>query len=179
MSLFLGTVFAFYTGKERKASDILSSQNEQTKKGDESVVTSLDKIKEIGLETRNAFEKGDIDGFGELLDLHWNTKKRLSSRVSDPFIDECYEEARRNGALGGKIMGAGGGGFFMFYCPREKRKLTEILEKKSPYDVHADIVLYVSSSNTEDKNPIIGVEMIRFKPANKDCFPSLVVDSCG
>ena len=64
---------------------------------------------------RNAFEQGNIDKFGEFLDVHWNTKKQLSKGVSNPFIDECYELAKRNGALGGKIMGAGGGGFFMFY----------------------------------------------------------------
>ena len=123
-------IMLFYTGIERKASDILSSQNEKTKKGDESVVTTLHQIKEIGLETRAAFEKGDLDRFGELLDFHWETKKRLSSQISDPFIDECYEIARKNGALGGKIMGAGGGGFFMFYCPREKAKLIEAMKKQ-------------------------------------------------
>ncbi|UCC39479.1 MAG: sugar kinase [Candidatus Aminicenantes bacterium] len=123
-------IMLFYTGIERKASDILSSQNEKTKKRDESIVSTLHQIKEIGIETRTAFEKGDLGKFGELLDLHWRTKKKLSSKISDPFIDECYEIARKNGATGGKIKGAGGGGFFMFYCPREQSKLIEAMKKQ-------------------------------------------------
>ena len=114
-------ILLFYTGQERKASDILKEQKERTEADDSEVISRLHQIKEIGLETRRAFEAGDLDRFGELLHHHWETKRRLSSKVSDPRIEEWYETARKHGALGGKIMGAGGGGFFLFYCPDNGR----------------------------------------------------------
>lgn len=117
----------FYTGIERSASEILASQDQKTKQDDQGIIERLHGIKQIGLETRCLFEKGDIDTFGELLDQHWNTKKQLSSAISNPFIDEAYAEALKAGALGGKIMGAGGGGFFMFYCPGTKAKVIQRL----------------------------------------------------
>lgn len=122
-------IMLFYTGKERIASDILSTQDEKTKADDETTIKILHEIKDIGMETRKAFDKGDLDRFGELLDNHWKTKKRLSAKISDPFIDECYETARRSGAMGGKIMGAGGGGFFMFYCTQGKIELIEAMKR--------------------------------------------------
>ncbi|MCF8034606.1 MAG: hypothetical protein K9K66_16255 [Desulfarculaceae bacterium] len=115
----------FYTGIERSASEILASQNQKTLEDDAAVIERLHGIKKIGLETRRLFEKGDIDSFGELLHEHWTTKKKLSKSISNPFMDECYEQARKAGALGGKIMGAGGGGFFMFYCPTSKAKVVQ------------------------------------------------------
>lgn len=117
----------FYTGIERSASEILASQDQKTKEDDQAIIERLHGIKKIGLETRRLFEKGDIDSFGEMLHQHWNTKKQLSSAISNPFIDEAYEEALKAGALGGKIMGAGGGGFFMFYCPGTKAKVIQRL----------------------------------------------------
>ena len=108
-------ILLFHTGIERSASEILSEQDERSKKDDPAVLSNLHQIKEIGLETKRALAKGDVDRFGELLHVHWETKKRRSQKMTDPFIDECYEVARKNGALGGKIVGAGGGGFFMFY----------------------------------------------------------------
>lgn len=122
-------IMLFYTGKERMASDILSTQDKKTKEDDETTIKILHEIKDIGMETRKAFEKGDLDRFGELLDNHWKTKKCLSAKISDPFIDECYETARRSGAMGGKIMGAGGGGFFMFYCNQGKIELIEAMKR--------------------------------------------------
>lgn len=122
-------IMLFYTGKERMASDILSTQDKKTKEDDETTIKILHEIKDIGMETRKAFEKGELDRFGELLDNHWKTKKRLSAKISDPFIDECYETARRSGAMGGKIMGAGGGGFFMFYCNQGKIELIEAMKR--------------------------------------------------
>jgi len=117
----------FYTGIQRKASDILAGQDRKTKEDDQGVVDRLKEIKEIGLATRKYFEKGDLDSFGDLLHQHWLTKKKLSSAISNPVIDEAYEEARKAGALGGKIMGAGGGGFFLFYCPGSKPKVIQRL----------------------------------------------------
>jgi D-glycero-alpha-D-manno-heptose-7-phosphate kinase len=120
----------FYTGIERSASAVLSEQNQKTKNDDNKVVNALHQIKEIGLESRRLLEKGDLDGFGELLDVHWQMKKQLSTKVTDPFIDECYEIARKNGARGGKIMGAGGGGFFMFYTNGKRLELTQSLKAR-------------------------------------------------
>ena len=105
----------FYTGIQRSASKILKEQNDKSHKDEGKTLETLHEIKKIGQDTKKAFETGEIDKFGEFLDVHWNIKKQLSKGISNPFIDECYNLARKNGALGGKIMGAGGGGFFMFY----------------------------------------------------------------
>jgi len=108
-------ILLFYTGISRSASQILREQDDRSKKDDGQTIDTLHEIKRIGLETKKALEQGDIDKLGEYLDEHWNIKKKLSKSISNPFIDECYALAKENGALGGKIMGAGGGGFFMFY----------------------------------------------------------------
>ena len=76
------------------------------------MIENLHQIKEIGLETRAALEGSDVDKFGELLNVHWEIKKKHSQRISDSFIDECYKAARKNGTASGKLVGAGGGGFF-------------------------------------------------------------------
>jgi D-glycero-alpha-D-manno-heptose-7-phosphate kinase len=120
----------FYTGIERSASKILLEQDEKTKKHDSKVTENLHTIKEIGLETRTALEKGNVDQLGELLHTHWEIKRKRSEKMTEPFIDECYEAARQSGALGGKIIGAGGGGFLMFYCPdSNKAKLSQAMVK--------------------------------------------------
>lgn len=119
----------FHMKKEREAGSVLKHQNQKTKDGDEDTVERLHRIKKIGLETRRIFESGDIDSFGEILHEHWLTKKGLSDNVSDPFIDEAYECARKNGALGGKIVGAGGGGFLLLYCPHNRKKLVSAMAK--------------------------------------------------
>lgn len=106
----------FYTGKQRSASNILSEQDEKCQQDDVEMTQNLNQIKEIGLETRKYLESGQVDMLGELLHVHWEIKKKRSRQMSDPFIDECYEVARQKGAAGGKLVGAGGGGFFMFYC---------------------------------------------------------------
>jgi D-glycero-alpha-D-manno-heptose-7-phosphate kinase len=120
----------FFTGKERSASEILRDQDQKSKDSDSTMEQNLHQIKDIGLKTRVYLELGDVDMLGELLHAHWEIKKKRSSKMSDPFIDECYEVARRHGALGGKLMGAGGGGFFMFYCRNGNRSsVTEALTK--------------------------------------------------
>lgn len=119
----------FFTGKERSASDILSEQDQKSKANDPEMMQNLHQIKEIGLQTRKYLERGELDMLGELFHVHWETKKRRSAKMSDPFIDECYEVARRNGALGGKLIGAGGGGFLMFYSNNNaKRKLVDAMQ---------------------------------------------------
>jgi len=123
-------ILLFSTGIERSASDILSEQNQKSKEGNKDVIETLDQIKSIGFKTKNAFESGDLDRFGKLLDVHWQIKKDLSNKISNNFIDGCYEAAMSNGALGGKIMGAGGGGFFMFYCSENQKKLISAMKEK-------------------------------------------------
>ncbi len=118
----------FHTGIEREAHRILRDQDGGVEKGDQEIIEALHKIKAIGLESRRALEDGDVRRFGELLDLHWSTKKGLSGRISNPVLDRCYEIARGAGALGGKVIGAGGGGFFLFYCEEECGRLIEALE---------------------------------------------------
>jgi D-glycero-alpha-D-manno-heptose-7-phosphate kinase len=114
-------LLVFFTGIVRRSFDILQQQQQATVAGDKSVVDSLHLTKDIGLQVKAALEAGNLDWFGELLDTHWQNKKRRSGKISDPRLDEVYDDARKNGALGGKLMGAGGGGFFLFYCPNGKK----------------------------------------------------------
>ena len=106
-----GNILLFFTGKERSASEILSEQVEKSNQDNPEMINNLHQIKEIGLEMRRYLEKGQVNMLGELLHVHWEMKKR-SQRISDPFVDECYEVARKNGTASGKLVGAGGGGFF-------------------------------------------------------------------
>ena len=126
----------FYTDIERDANKILAEQSEKIAKGSmiaektkkaeaddgEAAVQAMHKIKEIGREVKRALEKGEVDQFGKLLNEHWMVKKGVSDQMSNSQIDEWYEIAMTNGALGGKIMGAGGGGFFVFCVGNGKRK---------------------------------------------------------
>lgn len=122
-------LFLFYLNMNRSASSILTDQNEKSKKNDTSTINKLHKIKEIGLYTKKVLEEGKINEFGEILHNHWLTKKSLSPKISDPYIDEAYDIALKNGAIGGKVVGAGGGGFLMLYCHENKTKLVEALKK--------------------------------------------------
>jgi D-glycero-alpha-D-manno-heptose-7-phosphate kinase len=124
-------LLVFFTGRERSASEILVEQDRKCEQNDPEMINNLHQIKEIGLETRKYLEEGQVNMLGELFHVHWETKKKRSSKMSDPFIDECYEVARKNGAAGGKLIGAGGGGFLMFYCDgsnnSSKHKLVEAM----------------------------------------------------
>jgi D-glycero-alpha-D-manno-heptose-7-phosphate kinase len=133
------SLLLFYTGIERRSPDILEDQKQDTTQAKEGVLDSLHRTKELGLEIKGSLEAGDLHRFGELLDVHWQNKKRRSAKITDPRIDRWYEVARDNGALGGKLMGAGGGGFFLFYCPNShKRHLREVMAseglREMPFD---------------------------------------------
>ncbi len=119
----------FYTGIERKASTVLADQQQQIAGGGKPV-EAMHKIKELGLETRRVLEKGDVDALGEIFHTHWLHKRQTSSRIADDTIDEHYAAARKAGAIGGKLMGAGGGGFFLFYARDRKADLIEALTKR-------------------------------------------------
>ncbi|HDM78189.1 MAG TPA: galactokinase [Deltaproteobacteria bacterium] len=115
-------VLLFFTGITRKSREILQEQKQDTEAEDSTVIESLHRTKELGYRIKEALEQGDLDRFGLLLDEHWQNKKRRSGKISDPRIDRWYEMAKKNGALGGKIIGAGGGGFLMLYCPDDTKK---------------------------------------------------------
>jgi len=119
----------FYTGAARDAVSILEKQDGATRRKDKGVVGSLHEIKDIGIEIRGTIMRGNLRRFGELLDIHWQTKKRLSDGISNRQIDEWYELAKQNGAIGGKISGAGGGGFLMLYCEDSKPRLREVMRR--------------------------------------------------
>jgi len=122
-------ILLFSLNKERPASYVLEIQNKKCLAGDEDTFERLHEIKRIGLYTKEVLEKGKIDEFGDLLHEHWLIKKKLSDRVTDPFIDEAYDIARKNGAIGGKVVGAGGGGFLLLYCPKNRANLISAMKK--------------------------------------------------
>jgi D-glycero-alpha-D-manno-heptose-7-phosphate kinase len=117
-----------YSGIERAASAVLSEQGQRVRQLDQATVERMHKIKDLGHEVYRLLVSGDIDAYGELLHEHWTAKRKLASKMTDPAIDEHYEAARKAGAIGGKLMGAGGGGFFMFYVrPADKRRVIETM----------------------------------------------------
>jgi D-glycero-alpha-D-manno-heptose-7-phosphate kinase len=122
-------ILMFYTHDMRDATAILSQQDAAAKRRDRTVVSSLEEIKEIGMEICSAIVAGHLRRFGELLDVHWQLKKRLSEGITNPQIDAWYELAKRHGTLGGKISGAGGGGFLMLYCEDGKAQLREAMRQ--------------------------------------------------
>jgi len=111
----------FYTGIQRRASDVLGDQQQALSEGQADVAQSLHEIKAIGREVAAALQAGNLTHFGELLQAHWEAKKRTSAKISSSEVDRRCELARENGALGGKLMGAGGGGFLLLYCPNDHK----------------------------------------------------------
>jgi D-glycero-alpha-D-manno-heptose-7-phosphate kinase len=120
----------FYTGIRRSASEVLAPQSQGASLDQEKVIENMHKIKEIGYQIKKSFEEENLARFGELLDVHWQTKKGISNKITQSQIDRWYEIARNSGALGGKVMGAGGGGFFMFYCNNGKNGFRKIMEQE-------------------------------------------------
>jgi len=112
----------FYTHIQRDANEILAEQSRKAKDDDETATRSMHRIKEIGREVKAALERDDITAFGKMMHEHWIEKKKISSRMSNPQIDAWYEKARKCGAIGGKLMGAGGGGFLLFCIEEGKRR---------------------------------------------------------
>lgn len=111
----------FFTGMSRSASTILKDQDHRSRTKDSSMIDNLDYVKDLGLSSLKALETGDLNKFGKLLHEHWQHKKKRSGAMSTPQIDTWYELATSNGALGGKVIGAGGGGFLLFYAEDKKR----------------------------------------------------------
>ena len=118
----------FFTGFSRSAGAILQDQNTRTQESDQEMLNNLHYVKELGFRSQTALEQGKTDEFGEILHEHWEHKKKRSGGMSNSQINEWYDLARAQGALGGKLVGAGGGGFLLFYT-RERRKLRQALAK--------------------------------------------------
>ena len=111
----------FFTGFSRSAGSILKDQQSRTEQADREMIQNLHYVKELGVRSQRALEAGDPRRFGELMHEHWEHKKRRSGGMSNPQIDEWYELGLANGAVGGKLVGAGGGGFLLFYAEDRKR----------------------------------------------------------
>ena len=118
----------FFTGYSRSASGILKDQHEKSNKDDKVMLENLHFIKDIGYKTKDALESGNLREFASLMDAHWQKKRERTKGMSNDKINEWYEIAKDNGALGGKLIGAGGGGFLMFYA-EEKVKLRHVMRE--------------------------------------------------
>ena len=117
----------YFTGFSRSAGSILKEQDEKSRDKNSDMLKNLDFVKDLGYQSKKAFEDGDLDKFADIMNVHWEYKKKRSGGMSNPQIDEWYDLALKNGAKGGKMIGAGGGGFLMFYC-NDKRKLREAMK---------------------------------------------------
>jgi D-glycero-alpha-D-manno-heptose-7-phosphate kinase len=118
----------FFTGYSRSASGILREQDDRSRQNDQTMIDNLHFVKDLGYQSKEALEGGDLVRFAELMHAHWEHKRKRSRSMSNWQIDAWYELARANGALGGKLIGAGGGGFLMFYAEEKtclRRALAE------------------------------------------------------
>src|SRR5207237_358521 len=124
----------FFTGYSRAAGTILKEQDEKSKQNNKDMTDNLHFIKDLGYQSQEALESGNLTRFGELMNVHWEHKKKRSGGMSNPDIDKWYDLAMQNGALGGKLIGAGGGGFLMFYA-EDKAKLRHTMRGKGLKEV--------------------------------------------
>jgi D-glycero-alpha-D-manno-heptose-7-phosphate kinase len=118
----------FFTGYTRAASAILKDQDDRSKAKDSSVIDNLHYVKDLGQRSLKALKADDLHLFGQLMDEHWQHKKKRFGAMSNPKIDEWYDLAMRSGAAGGKLIGAGGGGFLLFYAD-DKRRLRHVMRE--------------------------------------------------
>ena len=127
----------FYIGNQRSASNILAEQKKNTAAEDK--FKALQHMVELVYDLEATLIKGALDDFGHIMHENWILKQKLASGISNPLITELYDTAMNNGAMGGKLLGAGGGGFMLFYCPQDKQeKLTTALSKVRPFDFNFD-----------------------------------------
>lgn len=137
----------FFTGYSRSAGSILADQQAKTVADDQTMLANLHYVKDLGVRSLKAIEQGQLDAFGELMHEHWEHKKARSGGMSNPRIDEWYALARANGAIGGKLVGAGGGGFLMFYAedvPKLRTAMTKagLEEVRFRFDFEGTKVLF-------------------------------------
>jgi D-glycero-alpha-D-manno-heptose-7-phosphate kinase len=124
----------FFTKYARKAGNILKEQDQATRKSDPKMIQHLHEVKELGLQSHKALKAGDTKKFAELMHVHWEHKKKRSDGMTNSKIDEWYKLGCANGAIGGKLVGAGGGGFLMFYA-ENKGKLREVMRREGLEEV--------------------------------------------
>ncbi|MBI3886802.1 MAG: galactokinase [Opitutae bacterium] len=124
----------FFTGYSRSASAILKDQNDRSKQNNQAMLDNLHFTKELGYKSLAALESGNLDEFARLMDVHWQRKKARSSGMSNDRIDEWYDHAMAHGAIGGKLIGAGGGGFLMFYAG-DKQRLRHAMREQGLQEV--------------------------------------------
>ena len=139
-------LIAFYLNKTRNSSSVLSEQSDNIA-SDEEKFETMRKMKQITLEMQENLNNSKIDKFGEMLHKSWLLKKSLASKISDSEIDEIYERGLKAGASGGKVLGAGGGGFILFYCEPEKQEtlreeLKDLKEFKFGFDTEGTRIIY-------------------------------------
>jgi D-glycero-alpha-D-manno-heptose-7-phosphate kinase len=137
----------FFTGFARNADTILKDQDTRSKQSDAQMIENLHYVKELGLESQKCLEAGKTADFGQLMHDHWEHKKRRSGGMSNPQIDEWYELGRANGAIGGKLVGAGGGGFLMFLAEdrvrlRQAMKRAKLEEVRFRFDFEGTKILF-------------------------------------
>ena len=118
----------FFTGFSRSAGSILKDQNTRSKQSDQEMLNNLHYVKELGYRSKEALESGNTQHFGELMHEHWEHKKRRSGGMSNSQIDQWYQLALQNGAIGGKLVGAGGGGFLMFLA-EDRTRLRKVMSQ--------------------------------------------------
>jgi len=124
----------FFTGYARSASKILQEQHDKSTQADEAMLENLHFVKELGRQSQRALEANNLREFARLMDVHWQRKKERSAIMSNEFINDSYDVAMANGALGGKLIGAGGGGFLMFYA-EDKAQLRNAMREKGLTEV--------------------------------------------
>jgi D-glycero-alpha-D-manno-heptose-7-phosphate kinase len=124
----------FFTGYTRSAGEILKEQDIKSKKNDQGMVANLHFVKQIGRDVKDALEAGNLTRFGELMNTHWEYKKERSAAMSNERINHWYDLAMRNGAVGGKLIGAGGGGFLMFLC-EERARVRQVMSEEGLQEV--------------------------------------------
>ena len=134
----------FFTGLTRPANTVLSEQ----KKNTSSRMETLDRMKKFALDARDSVRAGDIDGIGRLLHENWELKKKLAGSISSPEINSMYDKAKEAGAIGGKLLGAGGGGFLLFYARPEKHKnirkaLSSLREMEFSFEPQGSRIIFV------------------------------------
>jgi D-glycero-alpha-D-manno-heptose-7-phosphate kinase len=125
----------YYTGIKRNASSVLQDQSKSIEENRSKALDAMHNIKEIGFKVKHALENGDLTEFGRLQHEHWMAKKCTSSQIANGPIDRWYAVALKNGALGGKLMGAGGGGFLVFYCENGRDKLRKAMAREGLREV--------------------------------------------
>jgi len=148
MKMFKNSLTIYYTGILRESYDILKTQDLKSKIMNKEMISNLDMVKEMGYDTKSILEKGNLNDYGYLLNEHWNIKKKRSSKMSSNYINRLYDYGLDNGAIGGKLIGAGGGGFLLFFSKNTKRldaafKKINILKMNFNFDFEGAKILSI------------------------------------